>query len=287
MPTGTSSSFQGTFEGNGHVIKNYVVTSPYAKHTAPTLNQYFYGLFGFLAMDSCEVNNLTVGDVTISVDTPVTGARQFVGGFVGRTHTTAISLNNICLYNISINIQTDEVLPDYIEAGKLAGRQSGALSEFKNILLYNVKINNPKNIPIRTAADGLVGLYENSSPITDYIEFEDVFKTAGTQSDPYVVSDSNQLDVLGKFINSKVNFGNVYFKFNIDKGSLDVSKLNVITDQTAPASTTAPAAGGTTAASTAPTSPETSDPAIIISSAVFAAVFMMIIIKTAKNKQHE
>lgn len=111
-------SFNGTFEGNNHVISNLAQTANVTEKTT-----YVYsGLFGTLGSDSV-VQNLTMNNVNINMTGPAvndSGTRLFLGAIAGGTEGT---VKNITVTGtVSFNKCTNGL----VYAGGVVGMANGA-----------------------------------------------------------------------------------------------------------------------------------------------------------------
>ena len=103
-PIGTESEpFKGKFEGNGHIVSNFVVKS----------ENNCVGFFGKIATDNAEITNLGIKDAKIEGST----RSNYVGLVVGKNENGLIE--NCFSVNSSINVTSDFV-------GGIAGCISGA-----------------------------------------------------------------------------------------------------------------------------------------------------------------
>ncbi len=151
LPIGYKGSFQGIFDGDGHTVSNWVVDGSVAY--AGTPSAYHYGFFAWNAYDT--IQNLTLSNGTINVDAIEGGRWQFIGIF-GGSDVQDCHLKNCNLYDITVNINNENVIDTYL--GYTFTRIRNVTSSVENVNVYNFTVNNPHNIEIKeNAYDGFIG----------------------------------------------------------------------------------------------------------------------------------
>lgn len=108
------NAFKGVFNGNGHTISNFKITSA---------NTSYLGLFGNLYGSTASIANLNVSDFTINAS--MTGAYNLAAGGVAGTCYGLIS--SCGTSNGTINIKTTATTTANCYAGGLVGRNQGGV----------------------------------------------------------------------------------------------------------------------------------------------------------------
>ena len=142
-PIGSESNFfEGIFDGNGHKVSNFKVT---------TLDGHA-GLFGYAR---ATIKNISVENVTLV-------AHHYAGGIVGQGY---VKLDNCHAENINITLTTDNH-----DNGDKAGGIVGQLLEGANM---HVKNSTAKNVTIKGYRDlgGIAGMaHENNTVLNCSVE---------------------------------------------------------------------------------------------------------------------
>ncbi len=84
-PIAAVGSFQGLFNGRGHTIKNFRVTTESA--SIPAKTYYYYGLFGILAV-AAEAREFTIENETLEVEAAEGAIGMMAGGVAAQLHST-------------------------------------------------------------------------------------------------------------------------------------------------------------------------------------------------------
>ncbi len=109
-PIGSCVSFRGFFNGQGHTIKNFRVTTETARHYS-LKTFYYYSLFGALAY-AAEARDFTIENETIEVELAEDATNVYAGGAAAFLHNVGGGI----LADITINGLTI----------KLSGKVGGA-----------------------------------------------------------------------------------------------------------------------------------------------------------------
>ncbi len=151
LPIGYGGSFQGTFDGDGHTVSNWVVDSTGAYQGTP--RAYHYGFFAFNAYST--IQNLTLSNGTFNVEAIAGQEWQFIGAFGGSGEIDC-HVRDCNLYDITVNINSESVIDTYL--GYTFTRIRNASSSVENVNVYNFTVNNPHNIAIKeNAYEGFIG----------------------------------------------------------------------------------------------------------------------------------
>lgn len=110
-PIGSNNSnrFQGSFDGNGHRIRNLTISEP---------SGMYFGLFGYL--HNAAVKDLILEDVSLSF----TGGVQVIGGITGGAYASDIS---DCAVSGAISVVTNSPISG-LNCGGIAGMINGTSS---------------------------------------------------------------------------------------------------------------------------------------------------------------
>ena len=159
IPIGSSGSFQGVFDGQGHTISNLYENYTVTRHTGQSSPQFYYGLFAYIAVQA-EVKNVKVVNAVFDIDMPedcCTNVRLFCGGIVGSLHNESVSKITDCsIDGLTINfkphssylpVTTDTGFTQSSYIGAIAGRVYTA-TEHKNnkVTDFALNIQGDKNL---------------------------------------------------------------------------------------------------------------------------------------------
>lgn len=154
IPIGSTGSIQAALiDGGGHTIKNLYVNSSIAKHlTQPT--QYYYGLFAAVA-GNCTIQNLTLDNVVLDIDTPAAAKSVYAGAIVGFA-ASASSMTN-CLVR-SVTVKYDPELgfePTGSMIGAVIGKYETTAVQ-SNVTVSGYDFQNPQHLDNYTTDESLV-----------------------------------------------------------------------------------------------------------------------------------
>ena len=135
-------SFDGSFDGNEHTIKNLKITEgiffdKVYPHT--TIKQYASGLFG--VCEDFVIKNLTINDSEIIIQNTVDRYSILAGVLLGEaTVNTSVEISNIKILNSSIVSDfTQESLATQLHIGGVGGHMSSEIET--NIEISNIQSN--------------------------------------------------------------------------------------------------------------------------------------------------
>ncbi|MDE7095667.1 MAG: hypothetical protein K2O23_04180, partial [Anaeroplasmataceae bacterium] len=189
----SSSTFAGTFDGDGHKIYNYKMDS----------NQYT-GLFGY--MSGATVKNLVLENVSYEA----TRSNTYLGALAGLAKHCKIS--NVTVKNVSFKHSGQTTTYSYV--GGLIGQADGC--EIKNCFVEEANIEIP-SARLKMYVGGFVGENKKST-ITD------CHVTGSVNAKIYYTSNADGCLYLGGFsgINdSSQGINNCYSKVNINVAEYD------------------------------------------------------------------
>jgi hypothetical protein len=155
VPIGVvESSFQGTFDGQGHTVSNFkIIASDAAKHPS-TQTPLYFGLFA--TIHNAKVQNLTIDNMTMDVDIATENATR---DFLIAPITGAVSLSTIenCnVYNVTVNLTNTGNGQGSIGYVACAAINNGSGSKITNCNVYNFVVNGDKT-GMYQSADGFFG----------------------------------------------------------------------------------------------------------------------------------
>lgn len=128
------SAFSGTFDGNGHTIKNFRITDEVYDQSSYTLEYLPYvGLFGYAVATVDEnsgivpavIKNLTLEDYTLQIHTASAGAGAYAGSLLGWGIGAEVSGCRAVNGRIVVTNDNNQI----VNAGGLVGRLQGAYGE--------------------------------------------------------------------------------------------------------------------------------------------------------------
>lgn len=168
---GVITIFSGTFNGNGHTIKNYTLESS-------NINN---GLFNQLSGDA-KIHDLVLENITIKTKGNVTGSKR-MGVLFGNSTSRSVLVENITIKDSKIEANLNGV-SNYQEIGMLAG---ASVAKISNI---NIDSSNTINVEQKRIGDlkigGLIGKVDNTST-------DDVF-VSQIVAEPTINYEANQDD---------------------------------------------------------------------------------------------
>lgn len=127
----TVSAFSGTFDGNGHTIKNFFITDKvYDQETYAEEYLPYVGLFGYAVATVSQngtivspvIKNLTLENYSVQVHTATANAGAYVGSLVG--WGIGVEVSGCKAVNGKVVVSNDN--NQLINAGGLIGRLQGA-----------------------------------------------------------------------------------------------------------------------------------------------------------------
>lgn len=191
----SSNIFKGGFDGNNHIISNYVLTS----------NTYM-GLFGYT--NGATIKDLVVSDVKLTTSLGSSGRGEtYLGAVVGRGINTTIS--NVVVSNVDFDITFYSTAS--VSIGAFAGRLNGCTVSNSNISNADIKIIRAR----RQICTGLfAGYVEGKTEITNCFA-EGVINTATYFSTSTSVNDFNYVGGFIGVSGSRGLISNSYSKATI------------------------------------------------------------------------
>lgn len=165
-PLGYPKCFYGTLDGNGKTIKN-VNTSSFCSATMYNNDRYVYGGLIYVANAVTVVKNLTVENIVLDMKADqavATGQKRiFAGGIIGYVAGSCITVENVKVNGLTVNLNSTDNATQQIYWGVISGI-NGSLgknsdgsprpgSVYKNINISSYTFNNPANYGFITSAD--------------------------------------------------------------------------------------------------------------------------------------
>ena len=126
-PIALDTTFSGTLDGKGHVIKNVSITGENDSE-----KDNYYGLFGNI--DNAKINNLNIDEMKITVKGAGVTYLGALAGKVNNETETKNSITNISLKGIEIDL-TEAELAEESNVGTIIG-EIGTNYEIRNIVVY-------------------------------------------------------------------------------------------------------------------------------------------------------
>ena len=134
-PIALDTTFSGTLDGKGHVIKNVSITGENDSE-----KDNYYGLFGNI--DNAKISNLNIDGMKITVKGAGVTYLGALAGKVNNETETKNSITNISLKGIEIDL-TEAELAEESNVGTIIG-EIGTNYEIRNIVVYG-RINASSN----------------------------------------------------------------------------------------------------------------------------------------------
>ena len=131
-PIGSSSSFQGMFDGNFHTIKNLYIDTATAKHA--TLQHYYMGLFAITYTTNAGVRNLKLENVKYDFMLPAAATKAVIGGISGQGHKGGSTISNCRINGLEINISAEAGASRDIGVGAIYGDFATSFTQKDNII---------------------------------------------------------------------------------------------------------------------------------------------------------
>lgn len=165
-PLGYPKCFYGTFDGNGKTIKN-VNTGSYCGSTMYNNDRYVYGGLIYVANATTVIKNLNVENIVLDIkadQTVATGQKRiFAGGIVGYIAGSCVTVENVKINGLTINLTSSDTATQQIYWGVISGI-NGSLgknsdgtprpgSVYKNIKITAYTFNNPGKYGFIASAD--------------------------------------------------------------------------------------------------------------------------------------
>lgn len=139
-PIGTSTAFEGTFDGNGKTISNFKIDT-----TDTTTASAKWGGFFVQLSSSSNVHDLTLSDVTVTVTITGSESLRYVGTLAGRVDG---KVTNVTVRNVTATISGNSTSTDTCFVSGLCGYLSLSTSNVTNCTVENfsVKTASPTGI---------------------------------------------------------------------------------------------------------------------------------------------
>lgn len=165
-PLGYPKCFYGILDGNGKTIKN-VNTGSFCSATMYNNDRYVYGGLIYVANAVTVVKNLTVENIVLDMKADqavATGQKRiFAGGIIGYVAGSCITVENVKVNGLTVNLNSTDNATQQIYWGVISGI-NGSLgknsdgsprpgSVYKNIDISFYAFNNPANYGFITSAD--------------------------------------------------------------------------------------------------------------------------------------
>jgi hypothetical protein len=180
------ASFGGTFDGNGHTIRNLTISKP---------NDNRVGLFGIINSD-CTIRNLIIDQASIT-------GYMFVGVLVGETSFQSGTIENCCVINSSVTSN--------YTSGTFAGIISGiywSAVNYSGNCYWNCSVTIGSNEPVTTDIATNDGDKAGAVGPNTWTALQTVLSNASTDANnPTVITLTNNITATGSDTYLEIPYG--------------------------------------------------------------------------------
>ncbi len=183
-----ANSFKGSFDGQGHVIKNIKITG--------TPNYEAVGLFCYVGNDSSNgttIKNLGIENMTISVDG---GTVAYAGGLAGYVHAYT-TIENCYVKNSSVCYEQDGYSNANLSVGSFAGRVRNLNGATTNSSAPVIKNCYSYNVELRCATNKILGGFAGALVSKFDAKFENCYAAGLTYDAEFMDGDNHKGTVYG------------------------------------------------------------------------------------------